>query len=530
MKTNRKILYTLVLLCIFLLFLKTDYRFESTVNCCGDDHDYYIHSETIAIDRDLDYSNQLLGNEEKRFSANGKIAPTGFIGSGILSAPFTFIGNLLDIYFEGTAAKSNQIFNFRILLYSLSSVVYFFGTVFLTKKIFNVLKYKASIFEILLFYFGSGVSYFAFERFSMSHVYEVFSTTLLIYLCVYFYNNKESGLIAFLIPLSLILGISVRWVNYYLFFIPIISKSFSKDSNFSTNSLIKNYNFLLSYLISTLLFLWHTNKLYGKITFNPEFVYQTSNQINSFINSSSSLTSFIYENFLNIFKIFFSQEFGIFWFSPAIFLGLFLLVFIFFNSNFLSFKTKSLLLLCYGQIFAIVLLWKSTASSYGFRYLYCLLPLSLLIVYEFQNQKKNIFFRYYLIGFSVFASISVLFFETTAMTQLSTVEITNTFGRTLKYSQPLYLTGIFESITNLDSYLKIFTTSFLGAIVFKIFITFFGRLEFINYLGNFGLPINNQSFTDYILEVEMISASKYFLVLICLSSISYYTVKRYEQR
>ena len=58
------------------------------------------------------------------------------------------------------------------------------------------------------------------------------------------------------------------------------------------------------------------------------------------------------------------------------------------------------------------------------------------------------------------------------MTQLSTVEITNTFGRTLKYSQPLYLTGIFESITNLDSYLKIFTTSFLGAIVFKIFITF----------------------------------------------------------
>ena len=73
MKTNRKILYTLVLLCIFLLFLKTDYRFESTVNCCGDDHDYYIHSETIAIDRDLDYSNQLLGNEEKGFQQMEKL-------------------------------------------------------------------------------------------------------------------------------------------------------------------------------------------------------------------------------------------------------------------------------------------------------------------------------------------------------------------------------------------------------------------------------------------------------------------------
>ena len=64
MKTNRKILYTLVLLCIFLLFLKTDYRFESTVNCCGDDHDYYIHSETIAIDtvinkKTIDTKNQV---------------------------------------------------------------------------------------------------------------------------------------------------------------------------------------------------------------------------------------------------------------------------------------------------------------------------------------------------------------------------------------------------------------------------------------------------------------------------------------
>ena len=73
----------------FLLFFKTDFRFETSVNCC-DDHDYY-DSETIALDRDLNYSNQLKGNEDKRFSFNGKIALTGFIGSGIFSAPFTFL-------------------------------------------------------------------------------------------------------------------------------------------------------------------------------------------------------------------------------------------------------------------------------------------------------------------------------------------------------------------------------------------------------------------------------------------------------
>ena len=55
-----------------------------------------MHAETISVDFDLDYSNQLEGFESKRFNNNGKIAPKGFIGTGLLSAPFLFIGNLLN--------------------------------------------------------------------------------------------------------------------------------------------------------------------------------------------------------------------------------------------------------------------------------------------------------------------------------------------------------------------------------------------------------------------------------------------------
>ena len=530
MKVNKKYFYIIFLLFTFLLFFKTDFRFETSVNCCGDDHDYYMHSETIALDRDLNYSNQLKGNEDKRFSFNGKIAPTGFIGSGIFSAPFTFLGNFIDNILENTKSKSSKILNFRILFYSLSSITYFFGTVFLTKKAFDILNYKISVFQVLLIYFGSGVSYFAFERFSMSHVYEVFSTTLLIYLCVYFYNNKESNFIALLIPISLFLGVSVRWVNYFLFFIPIICKNFSNKSMYAKNTLIKNYYFIFAYLSSVWLFFWHTNKLYGKTTFNPEFVYQTSNQINNFINSSSGITSFLYGNLINIFKIFFSQEFGIFWFSPAIFLSVVFLLLILFDKKFLSFRIKFVLLLCYSQVFAIVLLWKSTASSYGFRYLYCLIPLSLLIIYGYQNKKNYNFLKFYLIGFSLFASISVLFFETTPLTQLSTVEVTNSFGRTLKYSQPLYLSGIVQSFVIVDSYLKIFTTSFLGATIFKILFNTFGKENILNTLENFGLPINNNDFINYTLELEMINISKFLIVIIYFSIFSYYLVKNYEQR
>ena len=93
MKTNKNIFHFLILLFLVLFFIKTDYRFVSSINCCGDDYDYFIHAVTITSDFDLDYSNQL--NEENHIRYNGKIAPKGFIGTGIMATPFLFIGNLL---------------------------------------------------------------------------------------------------------------------------------------------------------------------------------------------------------------------------------------------------------------------------------------------------------------------------------------------------------------------------------------------------------------------------------------------------
>ena len=88
------------LIVIFLLLIKIDFRFQDTVFCCGDDHDYYIHAETIALDFDLDYKNQLSGFEDKRFNKNNKIAPIGFVGTGLLSAPFLFLVIFLIVYFQ----------------------------------------------------------------------------------------------------------------------------------------------------------------------------------------------------------------------------------------------------------------------------------------------------------------------------------------------------------------------------------------------------------------------------------------------
>ena len=66
---KQKVFYLLIFL-FFLLLLKTDYRIASGVNCCGDDFDYYTHAQTLAIDFDFDYSNQI-PNYSKFYYTNG---------------------------------------------------------------------------------------------------------------------------------------------------------------------------------------------------------------------------------------------------------------------------------------------------------------------------------------------------------------------------------------------------------------------------------------------------------------------------
>ncbi len=106
--------------------IKTDYRLVSEINCCSDDFEYFIHSHTIVEDRDFDYSNQIIDSSKARFRNGDKIAPAGFVGSGIMASPFYFLGYILNGLFEGSPT-----FNFIILFYSLSSIFYLFLSLYL---------------------------------------------------------------------------------------------------------------------------------------------------------------------------------------------------------------------------------------------------------------------------------------------------------------------------------------------------------------------------------------------------------------
>ncbi len=509
---------------ILLIFLKIDYRFIESFTCCQDDHDYFMHAETIAIDFDLDYTNQLYGFENKRFNSGGNIAPKGFIGTGIFSSIFLFIGNLFEA--EGT---EKNIFNYNILFYSLSSIIYFFGGIFLFNSMIKDLKIQFHPLLVLLFTSSTGLIYYSFERYSMTHVYEFFSTSLVIYFSHKFYKTNQN-LYAILLPLSIALAFSVRWVNYFIVFLPYIVFSLFKD-NYKKISLVKNSFFLISSMLSLGIFTYLNYLIYGIITFNPQFVYGTEQMATGFFNNNQGFFGFITENFSNLLKIIFTQEFGILYFSPLILFASLFTIYLMFNRE-IDIKAKYLLIISFILIYGPVLLWKSTASSYGFRYLLSSVSLSLLIYMYYKKNRTNRFINYYLVGVSIFSLLSVLFFETTPETQLSLVEVSNTFGRQLRFSQPFYLSGLFDSFLQLESYLKIFTTSFFGVLILKIVLIIFNIDDLNELLGNLGLPISNNDFQELLTNLENISIFKIFVcigVIYLLIMYLYRNIQNYEK-
>ena len=122
------------LISIFLLFLKIDYRLVERFGCCSDDYDYYSHAETLILDFDFDYSNQFSGYEQDRFFKNEKSAPMGFFGSGLLASPFLFIGDILDQIKIKLFNNQPSLLNYKVLLYSFSSIFYLLFTVKIAAK------------------------------------------------------------------------------------------------------------------------------------------------------------------------------------------------------------------------------------------------------------------------------------------------------------------------------------------------------------------------------------------------------------
>ena len=504
---SKKLLFFYILV-LFLLFLKIDFRITNDLKCCGDDYDYFSHAVTIGEDFDFDYSNQL--PNKSRFFRNNKDAPFGFVGTGLLSSPFILFGNILD-YIFGDIGESGA--SFKYLLYSFSSIFYFLFALYLLKQI--SLYFEVN-FNYLHYFLGSGIIYYVFERYSMTPIYEVFTILLIILLTINFIKDQTKiKQYSLLIPLSMLLAILVRWTNLFVLLIPAIIILTSDDYKNLFKKITNKY-FAISSIASLGLFALHSKLIYGVITFSPSYVYMVDEfdnliQVNLFNNFFGLVSDF----FSDLLVILFSQEFGLFWFNPILFFGTTAIVAGIFVAK--SSRQKImyfLLFLCFAMNFFIVSIWNSTASSYGYRYLSCLIPLCFILLFINKDLLSKRFIKNYLNYFSIFSIISVLFFETTIHTQLSLEPVLNSFGYEKIYSQPDYLSGLIKSFLMIESYLKIIATSFLGIYFLKFLIIVFNEKAIVDFLNS-----NQYSNNDLIDLVTYLSETNlsYFVLTIFLS-------------
>ncbi len=470
---NSKIFKIFILTFILLLFMKVDYRLKEVgPGGSQDDSVYYYHVQSIVIDNDFDYSNQFDGNyEDAYFTSSGRPVPRQSIGSGLIASPFIFVSN----FFEGII-KDLSTYKLNYFIYSLIPIflIYLSGNM-----IISILPKRKENKLIWLYILGSGVTYFAFERFSMSIAYEFFSFTVICYISSKLVSSNSSNLkLIFLLPLLQFFFLTIRWNNYHIFLIPIIIV-LSKGINLKKIFLRKEFFF--GNLFGIGLFLIHTFIVYEIITIFQASIYPKDGwvvyeRLESYLDLSNFGVS-IWTIFVDFFTILFSQEFGVFYFSPIVFLSIYIFWKLISSKRYLL----SFIIFTYYSIsLTPVFIFASHAGSYGFRYLYSLIPLNLYLLFNLKMVNK--FILNYLFIFSIFGCFSQLFFESTTYASLSEGTIVNSFGVMNPYSNPEYLSGLLKSLLQLDAYLKILFTSFFGIFVVKVLGLFTDPLDFISLI------------------------------------------------
>ena len=295
-------------------------------------------------------------------------------------------------------------------MYSIAPIFYLLISILLIQKSMKVLNIRYNRNLLLIAIFGTGISYYSFDRFSMSHIYEFFGTSFLIYLSAYSLEKKSSSRIVyinFLIGFLMFFFLAIRWTNYLFFIIPMVIYLISKSS---VKNLYLQPSFILGGLLGLSIFLLHTKYLYGIYTLNQApIVLSVENSFSANYTRFFDLSMFS-ENIVFVFEglriILFSQEFGLFYFAPILFLSLVFTMISIYEKNY---SLGFCLLILYTIPFISVIVTQNTAFSYGYRYLFVLIPINIVLYFKFLNNSKII--KRYLYFFSILGFILYLFLK-----------------------------------------------------------------------------------------------------------------------
>ena len=446
----------------------------------GDDASYFAHATTIALDFDLDYSNEhfQVWNAARTIAAHP-------IGAGVLAAPFVGLFGVIDRITHHPIIHDHEKlqYSWSYFGFLFAANFYFFLGVFLFWRGVRRLEPELDIRWNLLLAAGTGVVYYVLRQFTMAHAFEFAALGLVFWASAGLYDAfRERKRIAgwvLLCGLGISLSLAIRNSNLVVMVLPhavllcfhlMRGRGGILEPRQLRSALgIVSVAAAAAYL-PIALFNLH---FYGTVF--PSVIARYGYDVKGLAAASAwTLATGSLRLVPNLVPLLFSSEFGLVFTNPVLVIGCTALIVLTFHD---SLTRRNGVAHLAGWVFlgvvafsvAVVLWWRTTASSYGYRYLFPLYPFALL---GFALLLRRVAdrgasrpcirraFSSAVVSLCAVAFISQLFFGVNE--RLSTRNTVNVFGVLHTYSAKGYLTNLLGEIARPETWVRLAATRYAG--------------------------------------------------------------------
>jgi len=429
----------------------------------ADDMSHWLHSATIAFDRDLIYVNDY-EIQSQIFNPETNV-PSHPPGAGYLASPFVFIFSLLDKITENpsTYSRVNPAKSFAFLGFFFAGIFYtYFGTSLIVSV---VKKYKnKNTGLILLCGLLSTLVHFVTTRFLMPHAAEFFLCCFLIYL---FEKNNKTKFTTFDITQLIFIYFWLAITRpstflYSLILIGLYRKKFSLDAKSLIISSVQFIGFSSLYVLVS-------RKLYQEN-------YMLLNTYGR--DSEEYVASFNFEQILNgIIKLpnlFISPNMGIIFSTPIIFLGLLYFFNKYLKDNIVN-SNKLYLFLYLGTSVLPLLVWQGREVAYGQRLLIGIIPMCIVITCKYLKDRSFILLTKFL---TLFTYLGYLFYYSSEKMTLR--KGTTLWGTDVGFTAENYYIEMLKGLTDFESIISVLLRNIYIVDLLKFF-------NFRNFISNTSL-------------------------------------------
>lgn len=389
----------------------------------GDDGSYLAHALTIALDGDLDYSNEPIWEYARTVAPSGH-APSHAIGAGLMAAPFVAAFSVLDrinhhpiIADHRKHAGSWSLFGFFI-----GAAAWFLFGIWLYLDALTKIGNKVRIWEAPLWLVAIGVPYYVLARPTMSHAFEFAAIAMVFWSAVQIAMTKGSPRVfaeMVLILGALLTGLT-RLIDVNVLVLPIavwgLLVIFGRASWPRFNLVPDLLATIVAAVAAIGVFEWISFRLYDVAI--PSYVH-TYGSPSPFPNGLMASAIYFVKSLPLLWTLLTSAEFGLIFSSPLFVAGAIGLPYLLWKSRRDYPKTCLAVAAASAVYFGLplfaVFVWREAAGSYAYRYLFSLAPLCLLATTFFiERAPRNVarIFRGALLALSVWGCIGMVFFDT----------------------------------------------------------------------------------------------------------------------